>query len=235
MAEYSFLYLPVKEGYRHARLYVDDADEILKQLLSDEYKSKLSRLFLKEDGAKSVSMYDGVVNVTEISLFSKTKYDPTMDEHELSPVGLYIRIEQNKPDRRSIYDNALAEIFIMDGKMLYCVTSADDNRYNLSYLDPDDVYLRVYNRFNEEMGLKLRNGERIPDAYKLELKPFEVEEKAQIEKQNIGGIFQKKKRDALNGALTVKYSAYKKEYEKYMGKISKVIKEARGPVKLMTL
>lgn len=235
MAEYSFLYLPVKEGYRHARLYVDDADEILKQLLSDEYKSKLSRLFLKEDGAKSVSMYDGVVNVTEISLYSKTKYDPTMDEHELSPVGLYIRIEQNKPDRRSIYDNALAEIFIMDGKMLYCVTSADDNRYNLSYLDPDDVYQRVYNKFREDMGFKIRTGERKEDAFKVELRSFETEFEDQVNKNNLGGIFHKKQRATLNESLTKRYDACKDAYAIYMAKIGKVIKESKGPVKLMTL
>ena len=233
MAEYSFLYLPVKEGVRHARLYIDDADEILKQLSSDEFKVKLLRLFLKEE--KVVSMYDGVVNITEISLFSRTKYDTTMDEHELDPVGLYIRIEQNKPDRRSIYDNALAEIFIMGNKMLYCVTTADDNRYSITYLEPEDLYQRVYNKFREDMGFKIRPGERKADAFKVELRSFETEFEDQVNKNNLGGIFHKKQRATLNRNLTKRYDACKDAYAIYMAKIGKVIKESKGPVKLMTL
>ena len=218
---------------RHAELYLDSPIDILSKLVSDEYSSKLSRMLKREEETKKVSMYDGIVNVTDIALYSKTKYDATMDETILNNdlVGLYIRIEQNKPDRRSTFDRAAAEIFIMNNSFLYIVTSADDNRYNVD--SPDERYYNIYKNYCIEIGLKpietekkgyFDNNKPEYKAYRIELKPYEEEFEYQLKLKKIGIFNRSQKRD-LQDILINKYRVYGDKYKWYMDKMRIVLKE----------
>ena len=219
---------------RHAELYLDDPIDILSKLVSDEYSSKLSRMLKHEEETKKVSMYDGIVNVTDIALYSKTKYDATMDELILDNdlVGLYIRIEQNKPDRRSTFDRAAAEIFIMNNSFLYIVTSADDNRYNVD--SPDERYYTTYKNYCIEMGLKPietekksyfdNNNKPEYKANRIVLKSYEEEFEYQLKLKKIGIFNRSQKRD-LQDILINKYRVYNNKYKWYMDKMRFVLKE----------
>lgn len=212
----------------HAVLYLDNVYAMLNKLVSDEFSPKLLRLFTKEEGTTKVSMYDGIVTISEMALYNKTKYDPSMDERNLDLVGLYMRIEQHKPDRRSVYDKAYAEIFVFDKEFYYFVTSADENRYNIDNLDPKNPNKVLYDECCIRMGLKLppkeetnyftKDKEPKPLAYKIDLKPY-IEEFA-IQYKNLPGIFKIGQKGALTDILRNKYRVYSDKYKEYIKKIN---------------
>ena len=222
ISEYKFIHLPIKEGVRHAKLIIDDVSEILQRLDSEEYKNKILKMLLHEDNIKGIGMDDGVVNISEVTLYTDQEYK-IMDIDNMPSFranGLYIRIEQNRPDRRSIFDNAVVEVFILNGKMMYSMTSCDDNRYNVNYLDNDDIYKRTYEKINADMGKK------------LDIRPFKAEYDRQVELQDLKGILKGGARKRLDASLITIYGKIKKEGTRLLDNIKQVAPAVKAHVKV---
>lgn len=197
MQEFQNLYLYLPDNVKTERLLIgeDNKSEILNRILDPDNRHRLLSFIYDENVMNEINLCRSMVYVTDASLHKN---------------GLYIKIEQKNQMRGCGYDNATVELFLLENKVLYCITNAAHGDYTIAK-NNDQLSYKLYNYIKRELGEKIK------------ISPLNKELERQIKDKNLEGIFKSKKREQLKQDLEAVYSNYARKFDLYLDNINKII------------